>query len=130
MHAPFIGGMGMFAIPVVGTILVAVALAAHDRALAGKHARIFATAAISIALAVLVFGVIAAGVLSMTDETMLEHLREGANYFTPGGADSLHPGWSHARTGLVIVGFVCGAGLGGSLGLYVGSVMSLARLMR
>lgn len=127
MHAPFMGGIGIFAIPIIGTILVAIALAAHDRANAGRKARIGVVTLVAIGFAMLGGAAVASSVLSITDDRMLGHLRDCVAFFTPNHPESEVPAWDQGRTGLVIVGSFCGLALGGGLGTYVGSVMSLAR---
>jgi hypothetical protein len=131
-HMPFMGGIGLFAVPVVATIVIAVALAVHDRMISGKTARPGAAVGSALVLAFMFAGLVALGTRWLGDERMLFRFRDAASFLTPirsvsWEADAEIPDWQRAHTGLMAVGLLAGVGLGTMLGIYVGSVMAWTR---
>ncbi len=126
-HMPFMGGIGLFAVPVVATIVIATALAVHDRMISGKTPRPAAAVGIALALAVLFAGLVVLGCRGLTDARMLEHFRDAATFLTPIPPDPDNAAWERGHTGLLAIGLLAGAGLGTMLGMYVGSVMAWTR---
>jgi hypothetical protein len=126
-HMPFMGGLGMFAVPVMATIVIAIALAVHDRMLAGRTPRPGAAVVIALALALLFGGLVVCGVHWLGDERMLVRYREAATFLTPLPTDPEIPSWQRGHTGLIVIGLVSGIGLGTLLGIYVGGVMAWTR---
>jgi hypothetical protein len=126
-HMPFMGGIGMFGVPVVATIVIAVALAVHDRMISGKTARPAAALLIALALAVFFAGLVASGTYWLTDARMLERFSAAATFLTPLPPDPESAAWERGHTGLLAIGLLAGLGLGTMLGVYVGTVMAWTR---
>lgn len=126
-HMPFMGGIGIFAVPVIATIVIAVALAVHDRMISGKTPRPAAAVGSALALAVLFAGLVALGVRWLGDDRMLFRFRDAASFLTPTLPHPDKAAWEGTHTGLMAVGLLSGVALGTMLGAYVGGVMAWTR---
>jgi hypothetical protein len=125
MSLPFMGGIGVFAIPVLGAVVVAIALAVQDRVQSGRSAAIGLTTTIAVVAAAILGALIAVGASRIGDEQMLDGLRSASSFFSP-----VHGAPTEQRTGLALLGALLGLGLGATLGAYVGAVMCVARRLR
>lgn len=125
MSLPFMGGVGVFAIPVAGAILVAIALAVQDRVQSGKRAGLGPITALALFVAALLGGVIALGAARVGDGPLLDMLRRGVDSLSP-----VRDAPTEQGIGLAALGALLGLGLGATLGAYVGVVMSVARRLR
>lgn len=127
MSLPFLGGVGVFAVPVLGAIIVAIALAVQDRVHAGRGAAIGRASAMAIGAALVLGGVIGVAAWRVGDGRLLDLLRSGVTALSPAD-DGRAP--VDDRAGLAALGTLLGLGLGATLGAYVGVVMSAARRLR
>jgi hypothetical protein len=125
LSAPFMGGLAIFAIPVVAATLIASALAVQDRGEGGKEPRAFACILTALGIAFALAGLSWLVAHRIGDAALLDVGRDLSRGLS---ANPTGPGAS--VSGLVYLGLLGGAGLGAVIGLYVGAVVATSRALR